>query len=98
MWSILSHPNVDYITVKLSRRIYLWRHNLVNKQLQYTYCPISHEVKTTSQWNLFSKRNIIWEIFFFKNHAGNEAGRLVPDFFFVFLKSFIWGKGKWSAA
>ena len=24
-----------------------WRRNLVNKQLQYRYCPISHEVKTT---------------------------------------------------
>ena len=30
----------------------LWRHNLINKQLQDTYCPISHEVKTTRQWNL----------------------------------------------
>ena len=29
-----------------------WRHNLVNKQLQYTYCPISQEVKATRQWNL----------------------------------------------
>ena len=29
-----------------------WRHNLVNKQLQYTYCPISHEVKATKQLNL----------------------------------------------
>ena len=25
------------------------RHNLVNKQLQYTYCTISHEVKATRQ-------------------------------------------------
>ena len=24
-----------------------WRHNLFNKQLQYTYCPISLEVKAT---------------------------------------------------
>ena len=23
----------------------LWRHNLGNKQLQYTYCPTSQEVK-----------------------------------------------------
>ena len=29
-----------------------WRHNLVNKQLQYTYCPRSQEVKATRQWNL----------------------------------------------
>ena len=27
-------------------------HNLVDKQLQYTFCPISHEVKVTRQWNL----------------------------------------------
>ena len=32
----------------------LWRHSLVNKQLQYTYYPISHVVKTTRQWNLVS--------------------------------------------
>ena len=25
-----------------------------------------------------------WEIFFFKNHAGNEAGKLDPDIFFFF--------------
>ena len=30
----------------------LWRHNLVNKQSQYTYCPISHEVKGMIKWNL----------------------------------------------
>ena len=29
-----------------------WRHNLVYKQLQYTYCPTSHKVKVTKQWNL----------------------------------------------
>ena len=32
----------------------------------------------------------------FKNNAENKAGRLVPDLF-VFWKSFIWGKSKWSA-
>ena len=30
------------------------RHNLVSKQLWYTYCPLFREVKTTSQWNLVS--------------------------------------------
>ena len=30
----------------------LWRHNMANKQLQYTYCPISDEVKTTRKQNL----------------------------------------------
>ena len=32
----------------------LSRHNLVNKQFQYTDCPISHEVKATRQVNLVS--------------------------------------------
>ena len=32
----------------------LWRQSLVNKQLQYTYCPISREVKAIRQWNLVS--------------------------------------------
>ena len=31
-----------------------WRHSLVYKQFQYTYCPISHKVKATRQWNLIS--------------------------------------------
>ena len=31
-----------------------WRHSLVNKQLQITYYPISHEVNETIQWNLVS--------------------------------------------
>ena len=36
----------------------------------------------------------------FKNHAENEAGRLVPDHF-MFLKLYMrwkWGKSKWSTA
>ena len=36
-------------------------------------------------------------MFFFKSYAENEAGKLVPDCF-AFLKSFILGKSKWSAA
>ena len=28
--------------------------------------------------------NITREIFFFKNHAGNEAGMLVPDLLLIF--------------
>ena len=31
-----------------------WRHSLVKKQLQYTYCPISHEIKAVRQWHLVS--------------------------------------------
>ena len=30
----------------------LWLQSLVNKQLQYKYCLISHEVKATRKWNL----------------------------------------------
>ena len=61
--------------------------NLVNKEVQYTYCPISHEVKATRQWNLVSWYTITRK-HFFKNHAENEAGK----------KNFKWGKSKWSAA
>ena len=32
----------------------LWPHNLVNKQLQYTYRPISQEAKTIRLWNSVS--------------------------------------------
>ena len=28
-----------------------WLRNLVYKQLQYTYCPMPHKVKTTREWN-----------------------------------------------
>ena len=31
-----------------------WRHNLANKQLQYTFCPIPQEVKATRQGKLAS--------------------------------------------
>ena len=41
----------------------------------------------------YPKRNI-----FFKNYAENEAGKLAPCPFLFFLKSFILGKSKWSAA
>ena len=56
---------------------------MVSKQLQYIYCPISHKVKTTGQWNWVDRQNIPKESFFFKVHEENEASRLVPDAFFV---------------
>ena len=34
-------------TLQKSWRQKSWRQNMVNEQLQCTYCPISHEVKTT---------------------------------------------------
>ena len=36
-------------------------------------------------------------IFFFKNYAENEAGRLVQDLF-IFWKKLYRGKSKWSTA
>ena len=30
---------------------------------------------------------ILWEIFFFENHAESEAGKLVPDLFLFFKKA-----------
>ena len=35
--------------------------------------------------------------FFFKNHAENEAGKLVSGRVLFFKKSFILGKSNWSA-
>ena len=32
----------------------LWRHRLDKKPLQYTFCPISQELKATRKWNLVS--------------------------------------------
>ena len=51
---------------------------MVNKQLQYTSYPTSHEEKTM-KFGQYSKINT-----FFKNHGENEAGRLVPDTFLLF--------------
>ena len=45
----------------------LWRQKLINRQLQYTYYPISHEVKATKQLNLVSYLNITRETFLFKS-------------------------------
>ena len=48
---------------------------------------------------MVSQLNITREIFFFRNRAVNEVGRLVPDFF-LFFKRLIRDKkkSKWSAA
>ena len=68
----------------ISKFMESWR---VFKKIQYTYCPISHEIKTTRQWNLVSEKNITREIFFLKHHAENEAGKLVPDLFLLFKEA-----------
>ena len=53
----------------------------VNKQLQYTNHPISHEVK--------SQTMKLKKYFCAKNYAENEAGRLLPDPFLLIQKRFI---------
>ena len=62
------------------------------KQLQYTQCSISQEVKTIWQWNLVSSQNTIWQMFSFKKHAKNEAEDLFQTFFFVFFVCFFFKK------
>ena len=42
----------------------LWRHNLVKKELQYTYYPISQEVKATRQFVLKKHTQNMWEKLF----------------------------------
>ena len=42
------------------------------------------QVKATRQWNLVNYKTSIRGIFFFKNYAENEVGRLVPDLFLFF--------------
>ena len=49
----------------------LWLHSLVNKELQYAFRSLSHELKATRQWKFgplieYAKINI-----FFKNHSEN---------------------------
>ena len=39
--------------------------------------------------HLAREQNIIGEMFFFKNHAENKAGRLVPDLFLFFKNLYI---------
>ena len=54
---------------------------LGQKQLRYLYCPISHN-QSMKFGQLIARK-----IFFFKNHAENEAGRLVPILFLFFKKA-----------
>ena len=49
--------------------------NFMTSQLDSNPIPI----KANRQWNLVSQQNITKETSFFKNHAENESGRLLPD-------------------
>ena len=53
---------------------------------KYTYYPIISRSKANQAMG-FSQLLIAYEMFFFKNHAENKIGRLVPDLFF-FKKAF----------
>ena len=53
---------------------------MLNKQLQYTYYPISHEVKATRQKNLVSYR--IKEEKYFSLKFMLKMRQEVPDLFF----------------
>ena len=57
-----------------------------NKLLQYTYCPLSQEVKATREWNLFSYLNITSGIFFLKHYTQNGMKNIVSDHFRKKLK------------
>ena len=56
------------------------------KQVKYTYCPISQEVKVIRQRKLVSLWNITWEISFLKNHTQNMLKKLVSDLFLKKIK------------
>ena len=73
-----------------------------NKQLQCTYCQTSQEVKLLRHWklsqliqyNVINSSEIMQKSF--KNHAENEAERLVPGLFLFFWKSFNQGSSIWE--
>ena len=64
--------------------------NLVYKQLHYTYCPISHELKAIKLGRIIEchKRNVFLQKKKKKENAEYEAGRLVSNLILFFKKSF----------
>ena len=44
---------------------------------------MSYEVKGIWQWNYLSQKNMVWEIFFLKNHPQNVVEKLVPKPFSI---------------
>ena len=89
IWSISIH-NIRLISKFMTLQL-CWE-TIANKQLRCAYCPISHEVKATTQWNLISSQNIKREIFFFTNHAENKASRLVQNLVLLLKKALNEGK------
>ena len=60
----------------------LWLYNLVNKQLQWTHCPIKSKGNQTKKFGQSIEYNK--RIIFLQNHAGNKVERLVPGPFLLF--------------
>ena len=56
---------------KINFKIYDVATSFTNNCNTATYCPISHEIKTTRQWNLGKYYNITRELSFIKNHKDN---------------------------
>ena len=71
-----------------------------NKTILYIFLNISRIMPLIQE--LYQKvkfeQKIQQKFFFFKNHAENEAGKLVSDFFLFFQERFVLSKSKWSAA
>ena len=77
----------------------IWK--LVNKQLQYTYCPISHKVRATKEiYEQYQQRNYQHsnKNIFLQKSCRKCAREISTWLFFVFQKSFKWVKSKWPAA
>ena len=56
---------------KISLTSKLWSHNLLNKQLQYAHCSISHKVNKGNQTMKSCQLIEYSKTFFFINHAEN---------------------------
>ena len=57
-----------------------------------------YEWVIVQKYVIFLDSKIAKQLLFKNLNPENEAGRLVPDLFLFFRKSFIWGKIKWFAA
>ena len=65
-----------------------WRHKLVYKQLQYTYCQTSHKVKATTKWNfLLSYLRSLACNFNFENKYTWKLSCLTHAYFLFIFKS-----------
>ena len=92
------------LTVCCTLTVYYFGLNLpASPFIANTY--IAQYLLTRSKGNQTMKigQLIEYNIFFFKNHAENGLGRLVPDLILVFKKGLYevklsMGKSKWSAA